>query len=360
MDYPSLPQSCALEVSYACNHACPYCSSPWSDPSGNYPIGNPLNVNRWVGVIKSLAEGGVSNYTITGGEPTLLPEFGQLTAALATQQASQVFFISTSESRTRQYPVSFTILTNGDTPLWTRAFCRTLVGARCRIHVHVAGPPSAHSAVTEGNYDRTLRTIQFAVEAGVEVVLNVPIFRGNVNEIAASLHDVIALGVRHVNVMRILPVGRAGGKLDIALTPGEFARAYQDVSALCGDSGVTCGVGSLVPTCSLPPRTTGNPVYAGIPHRCGCGTSSFCIDPAGLVRPCTCSATVTGSIANLESALNGEAMQAFTRRQHPPACSGCPVQGQCSGGCPAIWHSSRKFPQGDPWAISPSQGGFPA
>src|SRR5271157_5882355 len=110
MDYPSLPQSCALEVSYACNHACPYCSSPWSDPSGNYPIGNPLNVNRWVGVIKSLAEGGVSNYTITGGEPTLLPEFGQLTAALATQQASQVFFISTSESRTRQYPVSFTIL----------------------------------------------------------------------------------------------------------------------------------------------------------------------------------------------------------------------------------------------------------
>jgi radical SAM protein with 4Fe4S-binding SPASM domain len=344
-------------VTYACNHKCPYCSCPWQDLRGEYPIGTRFSADAWLNVIASLVTKGVNNFILTGGEPTLLPEFGRLTAALTTHTTSQVFLITPEGRHTRQYPVSFVILTNGDTEMWTRSYCKSLSGTRCRIHVHLTGPPEVHEAMTGGNYARTIRTVQFAIDAGLDLVINLPLFRGNLAVAGKTVREALAMGVSHVNLMRVLPVGNARDCPDILLSPTAFFHAFQEITATCQQQNATCGVGSLVPSCTLPANSFDHLSEASIPHLCGCGTRSFCIDPSGFIRPCTCAPVIGGTIPHIEDALASDIFQSFRQRRHPPTCTGCLVQENCSGGCPAVWYGRQDFQMGDPWVTTPFQGG---
>ncbi len=350
-----LPPTCALEVTYACNHSCPYCSCPWRDPRGQYPVGTPLSAASWVQTIATLVKRGISNFILTGGEPTLLPDFDHLTATLAHQTTVQPFYISSEGCQTRQYPVSFVILTNGDTGTWTSAFCRSLAGTRCRVHVHVAGLPEIHNALTGGDYARTLRTIQHLLDAKVDLVVNFPLLQENLGVVGKALEEVLAMGVRQVNMMRILPVGIARASSTQWLPPAAFLQAYHEIAATCHKYGATCGVGSLVPSCAFP-----GDYLDTFPHVCGCGTRSFCIDPAGLVRPCTCSPVIGGNLNRLEDALASEVFCSFLQRSHPHSCNGCSRTAQCSGGCPAVWYGETSGQAGDPWITTPFYGGSTA
>ncbi len=274
-------------------------------------------------------------------------------------------------------------MTNGDTDAWTPRFCQSLSGTRCRVHVHWTGPDAVHDVITGGTSARTLRTIQSLLAANVNLALNVPLLPENVGEIRPALTEILALGARHVNIMRVLPVGQARLVLsnhDNFLSPGAFLRACQDIATACHRHGATCSVGSLIPACAFPANPNTPSSNVTIPHLCGCGTSSFCIDPSGLIRPCTCSPVIGGTLQRLNEAFNAPSFRAFQQRQCPPACTNCPTRDRCSGGCPAAWHGEVcvrtgnlvghqfgdpvGYPAGDsrtdPWITVPDKGGFPS
>ncbi len=386
-------------------------------------MGRPLSAPSWASLIRALAARGVSHFVLTGGEPTLLPHFDRLTSALASQTTSEVFSISPAGTRTRQVPVSCSILTNGDTDLWKRSFCESLVGTRCRISVHVAGPPDIHETVTGGNHSRTLRTIQLVLAAGLALAVNLPLFRENLGGINEVVQDLVTMGVRHFNLMRLLPVKHAreiSAAPHVPCAPGrpsvpralsrpsvpsvpinppvppsnsslvfaaDFARVMHEVLITCRNSGATCSVGSFVPSCAFPrdclahdPTDTSrtfpsnsstnppvqlhvppNPPLLPISHLCGCATRSFCIDPAGFVRPCTLSPIIGGTIADLDGALASPAFRAFLAWRRPPACAGCVSRDTCGGGCPAAWPGSSPvlyaISPADPWINPHLPGG---
>ncbi len=315
-------------------------------------MGTPLSAATWVHTIETLAGRGVSNFILTGGEPTLLPQFGDLITILTRQTTTRPFYISSKGCQTRAFPVSFVILTNGDTATWTPAFCRSLARRRCRVHVHLVGLPEVHNALTGGDHGRTLQTIQYALEAGVDLVVNIPLLQENAGNVGKALGEVLAMGVRQVNVMRVIPVGGAREGESHLLAPALFLQAYQDIATACRQHDVSCGVGSLIPSCAVPPASQDS-----FPHVCRCGTGSFCIDPSGLVRPCTCSPVIGGIITRLEDAFASEGFHSFLHRHHPSSCKGCSRTAQCSGGCPAVWYGTPSGHPCDPWSLSPIQGG---
>ncbi|OLS13629.1 MAG: Radical SAM additional 4Fe4S-binding domain-containing protein [Promethearchaeota archaeon CR_4] len=355
---PIFPFTCALELTYTCNHQCFYCSCPWRDPHGKYPVRTPLSTDAWISLVDSIVARGVTNFILTGGEPTLLPEFPHIIAALSATTTSQTFLITPERYYARQYPVSFVILTNGDTETWTRSFCQSLSSLRCRIHVHVAGPPAMHDAITGGDCARTLQTVRFALDAGLDLVVNVPVLPSNVAVVGQTVRDVLTLGVRHINLMRVLPVGILRDRPDRLLSSVAFLSAIREVNFACQKVHATCEVGSLVPTCVITGNSLAGLSQPSLPHICGCGTISFCIDPSGLIRPCTCASVVGGEVPYFDEALGSDLFQSFCSRGHPPVCAGCSLQDQCSGGCPAVWYGQTDLLAGDPWVATAFPGGF--
>ncbi|KAH3743222.1 hypothetical protein Pelo_15367 [Pelomyxa schiedti] len=74
---------------------------------------------------------------------------------------------------------------------------------------------------------------------------------------------------------------------------------------------------------------------------CVCGTHTICVDPSGLIRPCTTSAVVGGTMdapgAALVSHHFAEFTSAVTARPRPSKCATCKHRDRCSVGCPASW-----------------------
>lgn len=331
-----VPWACSLELTPECNHNCLYCSAPWSDPAGDYDVSKPFSAPQWAEVIEHLVTLGVRDFMITGGEPTLLPGFDTLIDHLSgtTWEDLEYYSPIPGETRMRRMPVSFEILTNGDTDAWTPDLCGALARASCQLGVHMAGPPEVHEAVTGGNFDRTLRTIELALAAGLVTVVNIPIFSGNAMCAPGVVQDLLEIGIRDVNVMRTLPLGRMRGRLDLVPSPLTFKQVLRKISSLCRPRGATCNIGDVIPYCALPPWEVPRVTRA---YLCSCGEMGFAVDPQGRIRPCTCSPLVGGSVVDVRGALGSELFRSFTCRELQPKCLKCRYQDQCSGGCPAAW-----------------------
>ena len=53
-----VPKTAVLEMTYACNHDCLFCSVPWQAPGSNFSRLPELSVAEWKGCIDILVEKG--------------------------------------------------------------------------------------------------------------------------------------------------------------------------------------------------------------------------------------------------------------------------------------------------------------
>ena len=78
-----LPQSVVFELTYACNHACPFCSCPWEAEGAER--GMELSIDDWKKAALEFIGHGVRNIILSGGEPLLKEGIGDLLGFLAFQ-----------------------------------------------------------------------------------------------------------------------------------------------------------------------------------------------------------------------------------------------------------------------------------
>ena len=64
-----LPRHATLELTYNCNHACPFCYCEWLSHAELYD--KELSIEEWCGLVRTFAENGVKEFTFSGGEPLL-------------------------------------------------------------------------------------------------------------------------------------------------------------------------------------------------------------------------------------------------------------------------------------------------
>ena len=300
----SLPAAYYLELTPACNNACPGCGNVYAHAGPNLP--RPLDGAGWQNLIARLAAH-AQQFKITGGEPTLHPDLEEIVRAVD------------------RLAVPFTLFTNGR---WddAGALLELLQGLNVfdGFLISLHGPDAAtHEAFSgvRGSFVQTVANVRRAAQAGFDVALSIVITQRNFNRIKETLDLALRLGANHLVCNRLIGAGRDG------LTPddAQLRAAMVAVESLRA-RGQPIRFGNCIPQCFEASSSTG----------CTAGSTFATIDPWGRMRPCNHAPLIAGDLLShsVEAVWRGAAMARW-RDLGPRACHACAAFAVCHGGCRA-------------------------
>lgn len=300
----SAPAIFSLELTSACNSRCPGCSNVFFEHRSHRP---PLSLSAWREILEKIAPH-AHQLRLTGGEPTLYPQFREIVEVL------------------RELNMHFTLFTNA---LWespnelVELLCNAphCTGLLVSLHGAEARTHEAFSHVP-GSFERVTENIQVAVNAGLKVVTSTVITQYNYHQIEAVAALSQQLGADHATFSRYL------GREMPTIEPSAMAlsKAVNAVESL-RSQGQRLKFGDCIPQCFTPSSSRG----------CLAGVAYCSIDPWGNLRPCTQADIQCGNLleVSLEEAWNSPPMQ-YWRSLVPSACEqDCTAFSQCHGGCRA-------------------------
>lgn len=307
----SAPALFSLELTPLCNSRCSGCFNVFAEDrhthSGLSIQRPPLALEEWCVLLERLAPH-AHRFKLTGGEPTLHPEFEAIV------------------SHIQALGTSLTVFTNGRWPnpkgvVGALAGMPTLAGILVSLHgAHAA----SHEAFTgiPGSFDETIANVRLAIAAGISITLSTVLHRAVLDELAQIVALAQSLGADHVVFNRYL--GPAVPEL--ALTPVQLVEAVRTVDAM-RKQGQPVSFGVCIPQCFTPSSSTG----------CLAGVVACTVDPWGNLRPCNHSPLIAGNLLNgtLEAAWRSPEMERF-RQAIPAACYTCAAFSTCHGGCRAL------------------------
>jgi radical SAM protein with 4Fe4S-binding SPASM domain len=305
----SAPISFYLELTPDCNNRCPGCGNAFVERGGRAKDGRqprPLDAAGWRRILDRLGPHAL-RLKLTGGEPTLHPQF----EAIVTEVAG--------------LGIPFTLFTNGRWQRPARTVCLlhemdgcqgllvSLHGATARAHEAFSGVP--------GSFAETLATVRLAIAGDLPVSLSCVITHWNWRQV----DDMLALA-RRLNVQSVVfnrYVGPAQPQL--VVTDGQLAEAAARVATLRA-VGHPVKLGNCLPTCFMDPGQAG----------CLAGLAFFSVDPWGQVRPCNHAPLICGNLleSSVEEIWQSPEMQGW-RSSVPAGCATCPSLPTCRGGCRA-------------------------
>ena len=307
-----------MEVTQRCNHDCLHCYNAWKNPV-DYPMGELGTADTLAMLAKMLDQTRASLVSLSGGEPMLRSDIGEIVDFLAARD------------------VTVNMITNGSL-LDEKAVDRLLpdkvsiwelplLSVEAAIHDRMSG--------AAGAFDRVTMAIANLKAAGQRLVgvfvatkLNLPTWKET-----AELG--IALGVDGIMFNRFNPGGRGFANLDLLqASPGAVAAAMNLAERISRqyDLPISCSI-------AMPPCLFDTSGYERLTFGfCAAGTERayYTLDPLGNVRPCNHSATILGNIrqTGFWDMADGEAMKNF-KAARPEFCKGCRMEAQCLGGCKA-------------------------
>lgn len=303
MNVLSWPAVVALEITAACSNRCPGCSNVYAAARA----GRVTPADQWERWLAEFAPEAVQ-IRLTGGEPTLHPEFGRIFAAAVSYDARVTVF---TNGRWRD-PHGLIRQVRGRANF--SGLLISLHGARAETHEAFSHVP--------GSFDETLANIRLAVEAGVPVALSTVLTRQSWREAAGVAALGKELGVQHVAFNRYIGAPNPEIEPDLA----EMQQAVSEIEQMiAAGENIRYGVG--VPQCFAPNASDG----------CLAGAAYASVDPWGNLRPCAHSPMLAGSLdqSSFQQIWNGEKMAAW-RALMPPECTRCAAYAICHGGCRAV------------------------
>ncbi len=298
------PPMAYLELTSKCNNRCAGCS--FAHGNGAKSNCRSLKIDDWRNILKKLTPH-LQYLQITGGEPTLAPDFYQ--------------FIQLLE----EFDIRYVLFTNGCWPDPTRmlnflsgmphfrGFLISLHGSQPEIHENFTG--------LTGSFERTIQTIKAAVQKNFQVFSSTVLIKPNLTDLNAIHRLGQNLGIQAAVYNRY--VGPAPAPF--GLEPAELNQAIHQIQQQI-ESGTNVRFGNCIPQCFTPSAATG----------CLAGTAFCSIDAAGNVKPCNhsdllCGNLLAQSLAEVWRAPNME----LWRHSLPTHCHQCHEFGNCHGGCRA-------------------------
>ena len=312
-----------LELTPACNNACVGCGNVFaSDRSFQ-----PLSAREWYLVLDKIAPSACF-FEITGGEPTLHPQFREIIRHVETLR------------------IPFNLLTNGR---WTEpdSIINLLTRASCLNSILVSlhgASANSHEAFTgvPGSFAETVDNIRRAVDAGLSVTTSTVLTRQNRSEIEAIVALGQELGASDAAFERYIGVPLPEWEPSEA----ELCEAVTLIDVL-GDTNGHGETGKNSLRSSIEHLSFDDkPVRFGVPiphcfvvnssHGCRAGTAQATVDPEGNVRPCNYAPVQCGNllIQSLEEIWQSAVMEEW-RRMVPDECLKCLDFEKCRGGCRA-------------------------
>lgn len=202
--YAGIPISGTFELTPRCNFQCHMCYVRMTEAEMK-PFGRELTAKEWISLGEQATEAGMVFLLLTGGEPTLRPDFLQIYDALS------------------RMGLSVSINTNGSL---FNSQTRALFAARppAQLNVTLYGPDAETYAAMCGNpnaFSKTMDTLRWARDAGILLNVNLTVTPWNVGLIGA-LENLAEREKLHLRLTFYnFPPARREEKTEFARLPAE-------------------------------------------------------------------------------------------------------------------------------------------
>lgn len=301
-----LPTIYTLELTGVCNNFCTGCANSELPTKKSLRKNYALHLRDWKYALDYLHRYKPEIIRISGGEPTLHPEFEHIIGYLDSLNLPHALFTTGRWTKLK---------TDRILNLYTA--CDNFAGMLISLH---GATPSSHNAFVESAskaFVETLANIYQATQAELPVYLNTVLTTKSCKEIPQILDLAESLGVDHVIFNRFI-----SQQHPLLPSPDELFNAIQEIEAQ-RKQGRKCRIGNSIPRCFSP-----------LPSGHAKAGYELChISPSGLVRPDSFSKQGFGNIfeTGMEEIWSSEAALAF-RSKVPNACKSCTVFNVCRGG----------------------------
>ncbi|MBC7232533.1 MAG: radical SAM protein [Chloroflexi bacterium] len=304
---PAHPIFCYVEVTPVCNNLCLGCGNIFRADRTS----PPLSSAEWQTVLTSL-QPFVHYLKLTGGEPTLHPEFETI---IRTVQEKDIPFALFTNARWNA-PERLIALLQSTTQ------CRGLLVS---LHGATAASHDAFTGVM-GSFSDTCSNIKRAAFAGLDVRTSTVITKYNWQEIDTIATLSQSLGAHCAVFNRYIgpplpELEPSKEQLQHAIGVIEYMRRN-----LTNNQQSMVEFGNHIPYCLYPSSSAA----------CLAGIAYCTVDPWGNVRPCNHAPLICGNllVQSLEEIWRSETMEAW-RKMIPMECAGCALYQTCHGGCRA-------------------------
>jgi radical SAM protein with 4Fe4S-binding SPASM domain len=340
-----LPGTAVLELTYACNHRCRFCSCPWFAPDGGFPRGPEKDIVWWKATVTRLAAMGVHQLAFTGGEPLLKPGLHELLEHAATLLAPRWETVD-DHLEERTAPLGVTLLSNGKTlDDATLDLC-----ARLHVAVGISLPGLETFAwhTDGGDPAAVLAAFGAARARGITTHVGITVTRKNLGELYETIATALVAGADSVLLNRFMPGGRGLAFTDeLAMGPDEVRSMLRVANQVLERANRTGHVGTELPLCLLDGLDLG---HLTVGSQCSAATEFFAIDPSGHLRVCNHSPVQLASFDEVEEVRTDPRWRQFAVRDYLPSeCGGCLAVGRCDAGC----REAARIVHGRPDALDP-------
>ena len=247
-----------LELTYACNLDCTFCYNDLAR------VGQQLSLDQYRQLLDDLAELGILNLTLSGGEPLAHPRFFDI----ASHARSLGFVI---RLKTNGHAVKETV---------ARRIRDEVDPFIVEVSVHGA-TAETHDRQTRvaGSFERLVANIRTMKSLGLRVKANSVLTRWNEHELEGMLTLYDELGVLFQIDPEVKPRDDGDrGPLAIEASAEGRARYRSALEARANRDGADIETAT--------PDAVPKPIVARTDKHCGAGANSIAIDPYGSVLPC--------------------------------------------------------------------------
>ena len=290
-----------LELTSACNNRCTGCSNIFTDQHARAP----LSGRQWIELIQRI-QPHVKWVKLTGGEPTLHPDFEAIIAHL------------------ERLNLPFRLLTNGRWPNFQRTLDVLTANSMLEsILISLHGPDAeSHEAFSNvsGSFQEAAFTIAQAAERGIKVATSTVLTQYNWDRVKEMIRAAQSLGADHLAFNRYI-----GPPLpELESDHDQNLYALRQIEQLLRD-GYPVRYGTPVPKCLTATST----------EPCLAGRAFVTVNPWGKVRPCNHTPLHIGNLwtTSLPEILASPALKTWL--DYPPECRDCHQIAACEGGCRA-------------------------
>jgi radical SAM protein with 4Fe4S-binding SPASM domain len=318
-----LPTTFVLELTQRCNNRCGYCYNAWRAPDLEYPKAGAREmtiVQIEQAILKLRSEFQVDVIALSGGEPTLRPDFTEIVRLI------------------HSLGIKTQIITNG-TNLSESLVEATAEGSIYQVSL-LSWKPETHDRLTghRGAWDAVIDGMQNVHLAGGHLIAVFVATRENYTDLGPTVHLAMMLGAASLLYNRINIGGANLGQPErLSMTPAMVEDNLRVLDDIAAATGFPISTGVVIEPCMVDVSR-----YSHIRH----GWCSLAgehanpiIDPAGNIRICEHSPTILGHIMHdsIRDILTSHPYVNAFRTTWPAECADCenPLRSICQGGCRA-------------------------
>ncbi|MCS7126462.1 MAG: radical SAM protein [Aigarchaeota archaeon] len=317
----------------ACNLKCKHCYQ-----NASTPLPNELSLEEKLDVLNQLDEIGVPLIALSGGEPTIHPDF----LKIVEEGSKKGIFMA--------------VATNG-----IRFSCEDFAEKALRAglkYVEVSldsVDPEIHDEIrgVKGAWERTIKGIRNLVRMNASVGIAMTVNRLNFKEVEEMVKLGEELNVKRVIFFNFIPTGRGKEIAQLDLTPHQREELLRKVYEMASKSRIQIastapqlarvswqmsGGEECIPTHFTPSRNYSLRVLAEFIGGCGAGRIYAAIQPDGKVTPCVFLPLIIGDLrdSKFQDLWNHSPLLRTLRNKNllKYPCGGCSYKYIC-GGCRA-------------------------